>query len=264
MSSVTFGRKSGTGTFHRFAKSGIAVCIIAYALAAPARAATKVAVIDSGYSQPVTVGQLWCAFLQNNGYDCTLYPKTGPTEPLNQFDVVVDMSEEWTDPDGILAQHLQKGRGVITWGRAPGALGLSINPWIGANDTVNSCDELVTLVRDPILGSIPPGTVVAFCGDGPCWNLLDTNGHPDAKVLARFPSYCSGGIGILRNTWEGGQSVYLFEQINPTWVLGEEIVLSTMRTLSRPIPATSLWTLLTMAGALLAAGVTIAARRRGR
>jgi hypothetical protein len=268
MSSVTFGRKSGTGTFHRFAKSAIAGSVILCALSAPARAATKVAVIDGGGSIPITQGQMWCGFLNDNGYECTLFPRSGPTETLDPFQVIIDMSDEWSDPTGSLAEQMRARKGVITWGRAPTALGINSDPsvqgWIGANGTFNSCDELVTLVRDPILGSIPPGTVVAFCGDGPCWNLLDTNGHPDAKVLARFPSYCSGGIGILRNTWEGGQSVYLFEQINPTWVLGEEIVLSTMRTLIRPIPATSLWTLLTMAGALLAAGVTIAAQRRGR
>ena len=58
MSTVAFGRKLETGIIHRFAKSGVAVCIIACALGAPARAGTKVAIIDEGGINPVTVGQL--------------------------------------------------------------------------------------------------------------------------------------------------------------------------------------------------------------
>ncbi|MDO8629151.1 MAG: hypothetical protein Q7R41_01550, partial [Phycisphaerales bacterium] len=237
MSSVAWGRKSETGTFLRFAKSGVAVCIIGCALTVPARAATKVAVIDGGSPVPPTEGQHWCGFLNDNGYECTLFPRSGPTETLDPFQVIIDMSDEWSDPTGSLADQMRARKGVITWGSAPGALGLSSNPWIGANDNVNSCDDLVTLVRDPILGSIPPGIAVAFCGDGPCWSLLDTIGHPDAKILATFPSYCYG-IGILRNTWEGGQSVYLFGHITPGNAppLHDDIILSTMRTLSRPIP----------------------------
>jgi hypothetical protein len=148
---------------------------------------------------------------------------------------------------------------VITWGHAPGALGIGVDPvvraWIGANGTGQNCDYLLTTQRDSILGSIVPGTEIAFCGDGPCYSLRDATGHPDARVLATFP--CLGGIGVLRNTWGGGQSVYLFGHILPDNApQHNEIILSTIRTLANPIPASSFATLIVMAAALLISGAT--------
>ena len=110
--------------FHRFAKSGIAVCKIADWIAAPARAATKLTVIDGGDGSPQTPGQYWCMFLNDNGYECTFFPKSGPTGPLDAFSVAIDMSEEWADPQHSHAAFLNTGKGVITWGGAPYALGI--------------------------------------------------------------------------------------------------------------------------------------------
>jgi hypothetical protein len=226
--------------------------------------AANVAVIDEEDGAPVTVGLQWCELLQNNGFSCTRFPSTGPTGSLETFDVVVDLSPTWTDPGGTLAQRLQAGKGVITWGWAPGALGISTNPtvraWIGANSSTNNCDHLLTLERDPIFGSLPPGTSIGNCGDGPCPSLLDTSGHPDTRILASYP--CGGGIGVLRNTWEGGQSVYLQVYITPgDGPHDDEIILSTVRALGKAIPATSIGSLIIMTVAIVAAGIIVRSRR---
>ncbi len=228
----------------------------------------NVAVIDSGYFSPLTEGQLWCQFLTNHGYACTLFPKEGPTAPLDPFDVVVDISGQWSDPTGMLADCMRAGKTVITVHLAPHVLGIKSNPtvqaWIGANATAPSADQLVTTVRDPILGDIPPGTEIINCADGPCWAVADTSGHPDAKVLASFAIFPipDDSIGILRNIWEGGISVYLgpiypFPSIYP---LHGEIILNAVRA-RQLIPSVSTWGLLVLALGISIAG-TILLRRQ--
>jgi hypothetical protein len=96
---------------------------------APARAAVKVAVIDSESTFP-SPAERWCIFLGSNGYECTVFPVTGPTTSLEPFDVVVDLSEVWTDPSKMLAEHLRKRKGVIVWHRAPTALGIATDPTV--------------------------------------------------------------------------------------------------------------------------------------
>ena len=86
----------------------------------PARAA-NLAFIDEGMGSQ-TPGNRWCAFFEEHGHTCTVMPVTGPDSPLDAFDVVIDMSPEWSDPDGLLADVLRSGKGVITRNRAPRAL----------------------------------------------------------------------------------------------------------------------------------------------
>mgnify|MGYP001569059487 FL=1 len=168
MSSVAFGRKSGTDPFHRLVNSGVTFCIIACALGAPARAATKVAIIDDAVDPP---GTFWCSFLNGNGYECTLFPATGPTQPFDTFAVVIDMSRQWADPQHSLEVFLHTGKGVITWGTAPYALGINNDPvvqeWIGANLASSGTDLYITTATDSILGDRPPGTVLG--GGGRLW-----------------------------------------------------------------------------------------------
>jgi hypothetical protein len=69
------------------------------------------------------VDALWQEFLEENGYECTAFPSTGPEGSLAGFDVVIDMSEKWTDPTGMLAEHMRAHKGVIVWDRLPGRWG---------------------------------------------------------------------------------------------------------------------------------------------
>ena len=264
MSTVAFGRKSGTGTFHRFARSAIAAGVVLCALAAPARAAVKVAVIDGGLTVPITQGQIWCSFLTDSGYECTLFPTSGPTQPLGSFAEVIDMSGQWADPQHSLAAFMQTGKGVITWGTAPYALGIDNDPvvqaWIGANLAHWGTGFYITTATDSILGDRPLGTVLGGAGKCCARAVDDTAGHPDAKVLGRFNSG-GGPIALLRNRWEGGRSIYFSDEFivgNPTH---EEIILRALAELSIQIPATSTWGCLIFALSALTAGSIVIKRR---
>ncbi len=156
----------------------LALGAVLCAAAPPARAGTKVAVIDGGPLFPETHGQLWCEFLDANGYDCTLYPVTGPTESLSPFALIIDMSEKWEDAEHRLADALQVGKGVITWGFAPFALRVDkdtvVQSWIGANRFGSGTESCWVTSTDSILGDLPPGTEIANCGKFGCTGLDDT------------------------------------------------------------------------------------------
>lgn len=263
MSSVAFDRKLETCTFHAFAKSVIAGSVILCALSAPARAATKVAVIDATPGGGVS-GVSWCNPLTGSGYDCTLFPHTGPTTPLAAFQVVIDLSETWTDPTSSLADFMRARKGVILWHGAPGALGIETDPivqaWVGAKYLTLGNGVLLTTASDPILGSTPPGTIIGGCGDGPCAGLGGESEFPNAKVLARW-EFGTSSVGILRNTWEGGQSVYFPLNFGPSDPFEAEILLRTVGILSRPIPTMSAWGVTITALVLLIAGSVLIRRR---
>ncbi len=215
------------------------VVIVVAALAVTALGAGRVAVIDN------TTGsaEAWCGFLITNHYECTVLPASGPPGPLGDFDVVIDLSNTWADPDGLLADHMRAGKGVITVRDAPMALGLESNPtvqaWIGANATTSvSWTSLVTTDTDELLGTLPPETFVGHCHQFDfCGALSDTTGHTNAKIVARFDGG-SGPIGILRNSWEGGQSVFMSGVSYGTgelpyfWPMGAEIVFRAVGVLS--------------------------------
>lgn len=81
----------------------------------PAHAGGKnVAIIDAGHQTPQTEGEEWCQFLTEHGHACTVFPKEGPTAPLDPFDVVIDMSDVWSDPSGTLGDCVRAGKTVIT------------------------------------------------------------------------------------------------------------------------------------------------------
>ena len=148
---------------------------------------------------------------------------------------------------------------------APEALGIDSNPtvqaWVGANVGMADDGDVLTTERDPILGAILPGTWVTGCGHSVCGALVDTSGHPFAKVLARLRSG-TGRIAIMRNYWEGGVSVFLTRFISPYGdPLQEEIILNTVQA-RNTIPALSTWGLLTLVLGVVLAG-TIVLRRRG-
>ena len=235
------------------------VLVLGALVSHPALGETRVAVIGDA------THQVWCTLLQENGYGCSSLPGTGPDGPLDNYDVVIHVGT-WPDPEGILADFMRAGKGVITWSTVPDILGIRTDPtvqaWIGANTWAQASGQLVTATRDPILGTLPVGTVVADCFFSLCTILQDTSGHPGAKPLATFGWPGSGGIGILRNTWEGGQSVYLTEYIDPGYPPDEEIILNAVRVLSQPIPTVSEWGLVVMTLLVLAAGSVVLRRRR--
>lgn len=223
--------------------------------------AANVAVINASSASP-DFGQIWCQFLQDNGHQCTVFPASGPTlTQLAPYVVVIDLSDVWTDPDGVLADVMRARKGVITWYYVPDTLQLFSNPlvqaWIGANTGAASEGVVLTIANDPILGNRPPGTAIGNCMEA-CSGVYDTTGHPGAKPLAVY-SYHPDRIAILRNAWEGGQSVYLPDFISPLG-LGQDIVLSAVEVLSHPIPATSP-TILTALGILILLGGTVVLRR---
>jgi hypothetical protein len=200
-------------------------------------AGLNIAVIDQGGPQAANDGVFWCDFFEQEGHNCTLFPGSGPTGPLDSFHFVANLSELWSDPDGLLQQHMQRGRGLILRGRAPFALGIDSNPtvqdMIGANQEDADFGVLITVATDPILGNTPPGSPIDFCGDSLCNTVEDTTGHPNAKVLARFQNG-SGSIGLLRNRWETGQAVYFTNHFGPG-----EILRRTIAEIYQPIPAAS-------------------------
>jgi hypothetical protein len=267
MSSVASGRKSETGTFLPFAKLGVAVCMIACALGAPARAGCKVAVIDGPDTiTPVMVGQLWCEFLNENGHECTLFPITGPTASLDPFQVIFNLSNQWTDPAGSLAGHLRAGKTVITWGFAPDALGIDTNPevqaWIGATGVGFNSGKLMTVAIDPIFGTMPPGSEILDCALALCTALLGTESFPNSKVLARLEGG-NGWPGIHRNSWEDGRSFYFWDWFGPGSQLHEEIMLRTLEESCRPIPAVSTWGVLVFLLVIAIGGSLIVRYRHG-
>lgn len=214
-------------------------------------------------------GAFWCPFLEANSHPCTLFPSGGPTGPLDPYDVIIDMSDVWADPDGLLADAMQAGKTVITWGEAPLALGINSNPtvqaWIGANQYSGGTEELVTTMSDPLLGEIPPGTEIWDANTSFRSGVRDSSGYPQAQSLAIWTYHALPDpkpIGILRNFWGNGASVYLFDGINPGGnELRNQIVLNSVR-IQQLIPATSTWGLLIFVLGVATAG-TLVLRRRG-
>lgn len=204
--------------------------------------AANVAVIDTSNASANAAAQ-WCQLLQSNGHQCTVFPHTGATTAeLAPFGVIIDLSDTWADPDGVLADAMRARKGVITWGTVPDTLQVYFNPtvqaWIGANSGAASGDPIVNTASDPVLGNRPPGTVIGQCWE-PCNGVSNTSGHPAASTLAVFASHPEH-IAILRNTWEGGQSAYLSDYASSdTGMIASELSLDTMAVLSKPIPATS-------------------------
>ena len=149
-----------------------------------ANAATKVAIIDNGINPS---GTQWCSLLNNNGYECTLFPPSGPTTSLNAFAVVIDMSSEWTDSGHLLADVMASGRGVITRGWAPYYLGIDSDPivqaWIGANRSSYGTDFFTTTAMDSILGDRPPGTVLGTKASTARRGLTEQQGTPTRRSL---------------------------------------------------------------------------------
>jgi len=210
------------------------VLVLGVLVSHPALGETRVGIIG---------GESWCTLLEENGYECSNLPSTGPDGPLDTYDVLINVSRDWSDPEGMLAEFMRAGKGVITWSDVPRVLGINSDPtvqaWIGANAWVQTSGALLSTARDPILGTLPVGTVVLDCGFSVCPALRDTSGHPGAKALAAFGGPESPFIGILRNTWEGGQSVYFTDYISPGYPLDDEIILNAVRVLSQTIPAVS-------------------------
>lgn len=232
-------------------------------LTASVHAATKVAVIDAGVDPP---GQFWCSFLIDNGFECTLFPATGPTTSLDEFAVVIDMSDEWADSGHLLAQVMQSGRGVITWGSAPDVLGLESDPlvraWIGANDATFGSDMIKTVTADSMLVGISPGTIIGNSGKFGSRALNNIVGHDQAKVLARHGGGTSS-IALLRNRWTG-QSVYISDGLILDEVVGQ-ILLRAVNELSvRTVPASSTWGLMILGLIITITGSILVGRRRQR
>ncbi len=228
----------------------------------------NVAVIDND-NQPITEGMVWCEFLMNNGHTCTLFPMEGPSSSLDSFDVVVDLSPVWTDSTGLLPAILSAGKTVITGLRAPAALSLDTDPtvraWIGANSSANASgnDNLVTTASDPVVGNISPGTEIVDC-DGGCSAVRDPSGHPGAKVLALFmPLSDPYKIGILRNDWESGLSIFISD-IAPhsNDAYGKQIALAAVTARPLVIPTVTSWGLLAMTLGLLIVGTIVIRRLR--
>jgi len=242
----------------RICCAALAVSTVGAVGSSPAAAATRRVAVISG-------DPIWCAFLQSNGYDCEVLPPSGPTGPLDAYDVVIHVGF-WADPTGILADFLRSGKGVITGGDTPRILGIDTNPtvqqWIGANRYMEDDRHLVTVTTDPLLGALPSGTRLVSNGFAILPALEDTTGHQNAKVLARW-SNGFGSIGLLRNHFDRGRSVYL--------VFGPEtgrpdlqiIVLNAVRFAAGDldIPAVSTWGLVALT-LLLAAAASILLRRR--
>lgn len=231
-------------------------------LTATAQAATKVAVIDNGVD---STGSAWCSFLTDHGYECTLYPASGPTSSLDSFAVVIDMSNDWDDNDQLLAQVIVSGRGVIVWGAAAEALQINTNStvqgWVGANTLSFGNQSIRTTVSDSILGNIPPGTEIASNGKLGGWALDDTAGHDEAKVLARYNAG-SGPIALLRNQLVG-KSVYFSNAFDTFDPVHQQIILSTVEELSvRTIPAISTWGVVFLWIAVAIVGTLVLGRRR--
>jgi hypothetical protein len=186
------------------------VITISLALVLALSANADIAVIDYVSDPNNTEGQRWCDFLTSHGYSCHVFPAPGPDSSLFDYELVIDLSYEWRDPNHMLADFMRAGKGVITYAGAPCFLGPP--EWVGANGYGNGGGDLVTVSAHPILGSIAPDTVIAECVDGyacgALWGELQS-----AMVLARWSS--NGRIGLLCNEWGGGRSVYLTDPLSP-------------------------------------------------
>lgn len=221
-----------------------------------ANGAIKVAVIDGGEPEPPTLGEIWCSFLNDNGYECTLFPRSGPTSSLDSFAVVIDMSYEWTDSGHLLAQVMQSGRGVITWGNAPDVLGLENDPvvqaWIGASDATFGSDLIETVTEDSILEGVPPGTTIGNSGKFGSRALNNIVGHDNAKVLARHGGG-SSSIALLRNQWIG-QSLYITDGLLLDDVVGQILLRAVNEFSVRTVPSSSTWGMVVLFLGLLCIG----------
>lgn len=200
--------------------------------------AGNIAVIDTHKSDPPP-GSRWCELLEDDGHTCTVFPVTGPDAPLDPFDVIIDLSEQWADPTGMLADAMRAGKGVITWDRAPQALGIQtdavVQAWVGANGLTGGDGFLETVTTDPILGDLSVGSVIGDCGFAACAALTDTSGHPHAKVLARNTVHIDS-IGLMRNAWERGESVYAYRGL-----FEESVILGAIAEVGSKVPAVSTW-----------------------
>lgn len=208
--------------------------------------------------------QEWCDFLASHGHNCTLFPEAGPSEPLDSFDVAIDLSHTWSDSAETLADFLRAGKTVITVHDAPFALGIESNPtvqaWIGARDYLNGANAMYTVTTDPILGSIPPGTFVSDCSAAFCGALREI--APGAKVLGAYTEFSDPEpAGILRNIWNGGVSVFLTNFISPGIPLHEEIILNAVNARDLTIPAVGQGGLLVVTALLGLAGYCVIRRR---
>lgn len=230
--------------------------------AAPALAGLNIAVIDNGRWSPQTEGVYWCQFFVDHGHTCTLFPKEGPTGPLDGFDTVVDMSWVWADPMGSLADFLRLGKTVVLHDGAPFALGIDSDPlvqeWIGAGGSTTGFGGVFTVAEDPILGDIPIGTGVGLCDI--CLALVDPVNTSGAKVLARFGGAFADQIGIMRNIWEGGVSVYLLE-LDATFELHQPIILNAVNARVLTIPTLGEIGLIALGVAIAGGGIVIISRR---
>jgi hypothetical protein len=213
---------------------------------------------------------VYCNFLVEAGFECVPIPIGEPVPELDGYDVILATSSQWQGAAERLTDLMRGRKGVITFRAVPAGLGINTNPlvqaWVGANQAWQSDGPMVSTQWDPIMAPHPPGTEVDQCNFFPCEGLRDITGHPSTKVLAVYS--WSGGetIGILRNTWQGGQSVYFGGFIGPGWDVHEQIIVNAVRELSRgPVPAVSHWGLAVLALLTLAAGsVVIRGRNRLR
>ncbi len=230
----------------------------------PAQAGCRIAVIDGGPSSPVNSGQGWCDFLNENGHECTLFPITGPTDDLESYSIVLDCSQQWSDPMGVLPNHLRKGKTLILWGDAPVALGIASDPQVqalvGASGEGIDSSKLLTVATDPIFGAMPPGSEVGDCAASLCTGLLGTEAFASSKPLARF-SFGTGLVGIHRNTWNGGRSFYLSDGFTAPSTIQRQLMLRIIETSCAPIPVMSIWGAVVM-GVILAIASSLILRRR--
>lgn len=247
----------------------IVVLLYLPVISAPVSAGLNVAVVDGYFPKPPsqTIGELWCDLLVADGNTCTLFPISGPTMPLIGFDTVVVLSPLWIDPNAELQSFLQAGKTVVTWGGVPETLGIESNPnvrdWIGADSLeFDGFDGLRTVVGDPILGSITVGTDLEYCGDMGCPVLHGEHTTGAARVLARYGNGTSG-VGVLRNIWMGGVSVYLSGQINPGSgnPLHQTIIVTSAKARALSVPAISRWGALLVASGLIGGGILVLLRR---
>ena len=226
-----------------------------------------IAVIDDRSAGDGGLGDFFCDLVESDGYVCTLFPSSGPDGSIDGFDLVIDLSNIWTDADGLLADHMRAGKSVLVWGAAAFALGINDNVvvqgFIGADMASGGSNKLITTATDPILGVRPVGTVIEDCQNAVCSAVEGTDAHPGVKVLARFEGG-GAGIGLMRNTWEGGLSVYMSSAIIPTIGNDDALILGAVRALApKPIPAVSDWGLVITALLVATAG-SILLRTRNR
>jgi len=258
-----FGSQRSVGSLPR---AGAALAMVV--MAATPVGASNVAVIGAGSFSPSS-GQNWCDLLVAHGHECTLFPPSGPSVPLTDFDVVVDLSSDWTDPGGSLKSYVAGGGGVVLWAVAPVQLGVATDPtvqeWIGANNFQGCGNGVIVAEAAPILPGRTIGTTLTVCSDTPCIGLADTSGHPNARVVARCDFEES--ILILRNTWQRGRSVFLMNGISPAphGFPDDGIILNAVRFADGDldIPAVSTWGLVALTLLLAAAGSILLRRRRG-